>query len=263
MIVSDIFLKKLRSAFNLNIYEAKIWTALLSRGVASASELADIGNVPRSRAYDILESLEKKGFVIVKLGKPIKYIGIKPEEVFEREKKKIMEKAKNQAESLENIKQTNLFKDLQLLFNQGVEHIDATNISGSLKGRNNIYEQISSMVNNSKKTINIATSEEGLIRKHNKLKEEIKKAHKKGVQIRIIAPVTNKNKDTVKELSKYAKIKNQDLNARFVTTDKAEAIFMTNDDKNVHESYDNAIWISSPFFVNTLNNMFNGMWVKK
>ncbi|MEK6816001.1 MAG: helix-turn-helix domain-containing protein, partial [Nanoarchaeota archaeon] len=81
MIVQESFLKKLRSAFDLNIYEVKIWTALLSRGVASAGELADISGVPRSRSYDVLESLEKKGFVIMKLGKPIKYLAVKPEEV--------------------------------------------------------------------------------------------------------------------------------------------------------------------------------------
>jgi len=43
-----------------------------------------ISNVPRSRTYDVLESLEKKGFVVMKLGKPIKYIALPPEEVIER-----------------------------------------------------------------------------------------------------------------------------------------------------------------------------------
>ena len=45
MIVQEEFLKKLRSAFELNIYEVKIWTALLSRGLATAGELSDISNV--------------------------------------------------------------------------------------------------------------------------------------------------------------------------------------------------------------------------
>ena len=67
--ISDIekkFLNKLKQ-FGLNSYEAKIWTALLSRGVSTAGELSDISNVPRSRSYDVLESLEKKGFIIMKL----------------------------------------------------------------------------------------------------------------------------------------------------------------------------------------------------
>jgi len=40
--------------------------------------------VPRSRCYDVLESLEKKGFIISKIGKPLKYIAVPPEEVVER-----------------------------------------------------------------------------------------------------------------------------------------------------------------------------------
>ena len=63
MIVKEEFLSKLRQFFGLNLYEVKIWTALLSRGVSTAGELSDIGNVPRSRAYDILESLEKKDLI--------------------------------------------------------------------------------------------------------------------------------------------------------------------------------------------------------
>src|SRR5512136_898827 len=87
MIVKDEFLGKLRRYFNLNLYEVKIWAALLSRGVSTAGELSDIANVPRSRSYDVLESLEKKGFVVMKLGKPIKYMAVAPNEVVERVKK--------------------------------------------------------------------------------------------------------------------------------------------------------------------------------
>src|SRR4030043_1945738 len=97
MIVKDEFLSKLRRYFNLNLYEVKIWAALLSRGVSTAGELSDIANVPRSRSYDVLESLEKKGFIIMKLGKPIKYIAVPPEEVIERVKKHIEEDANAQA----------------------------------------------------------------------------------------------------------------------------------------------------------------------
>ena len=89
MIVKEEFLSKLRRYFSLNLYEVKIWTALLSRGVSTAGELSDIANVPRSRSYDVLESLEKKGFVVMKLGKPIKYLAVPPKEVLERVKKNV------------------------------------------------------------------------------------------------------------------------------------------------------------------------------
>ncbi|MBI2665693.1 TrmB family transcriptional regulator [Candidatus Woesearchaeota archaeon] len=87
MIVQKDFLNKLKD-FGLNSYESKLWVALLSRGVSTAGELSDISNVPRSRAYDVLESLEKKGFIVVKVGKPIKYLAVNPGEVVDRVKKR-------------------------------------------------------------------------------------------------------------------------------------------------------------------------------
>ncbi|MFW6226360.1 MAG: TrmB family transcriptional regulator, partial [bacterium] len=79
----------------MNSYEAKLWTALLSRGVSTAGELSDIANVPRSRTYDVLESLEKKGFIIMKIGKPIKYLAVDPEEVLKRVQDSIKKDAEN------------------------------------------------------------------------------------------------------------------------------------------------------------------------
>ena len=76
MIMKEDVLSDLRRYFDLNLYEVRLWSALLSRGVSTAGELSDIANVPRSRSYDVLESLEKKGFVVMKTGKPIKYIAI-------------------------------------------------------------------------------------------------------------------------------------------------------------------------------------------
>ncbi|MFH1324276.1 MAG: helix-turn-helix domain-containing protein, partial [Nanoarchaeota archaeon] len=91
MAVKQELLSELKEDFKLNIYEVKIWTVLLSRGIATAGELADLSGVPRSRCYDVLESLEKKGFIIMKIGKPIKYIAVQPEEVVDRVKKEITE----------------------------------------------------------------------------------------------------------------------------------------------------------------------------
>ena len=103
MIVKEELLSKLRRYFNLNLYEVRIWTALLSRGVSTAGELSDIGRVPRSRAYDVLETLEKKGFVTMKLGKPIKYLAVNPTEVVERVKKNIQIEADESVDKLKEL----------------------------------------------------------------------------------------------------------------------------------------------------------------
>src|SRR3989344_2027419 len=125
MIVKEEILSKLRRYFNLNLYEVRIWTALLSRGVSTAGELSDIGHVPRSRAYDVLESLEKKGFVVMKLGKPIRYIAVEPTEVVERVKKNIQKEADTNILKLREMSNTDVLSEIETLHKQGIEFVDS------------------------------------------------------------------------------------------------------------------------------------------
>jgi len=266
MLVKQEFLKRLRSTFNLNIYEVKIWTALLSKGVASAGELSEISDVPRSRSYDILESLEKKGFIVMKLGKPIKYIAVKPEEIIRRVKNHIQREANTQVEMIDKAEGTDFFAELSLLFKNGIEHIDPATLSGSLRGRNSIYDHMLSMVQNAQKNVSIATSADGLARKSEFLPDVLRKLSNKGVKVRIAAPLDKDNKDqkgVLNKISKHADVRElKDLNARFVVVDSKDILFMVNDDKNIHESSDVGIWVTSPFFASTLESLFKLNWNK-
>ena len=262
MIVQDDFLKKLRSAFELNEYEVKIWTALLSKGLATAGELSDISNVPRSRSYDVLESLEKKGFVMMKLGKPIRYIAVAPEDILKRVKKSIKEESDEKIKNLDGVKETNLFNELDLLFKNGIEHIDPSNLSGAIKGRNNIYNQIETMLSNAKKSVVIVTTSDGFLRKADELNRNFKKLSNGNVMVRIATQVNDKVRSAVKNL-KGIEVRNlKDVNARFVIVDSKDVLFMVNHDKDVHDSYDIGIWVNSPFFANALESMFNLNWNK-
>ena len=264
MIVQDNFLKKIRSAFDLNIYEAKIWTALLSRGMATAGELSDISNVPRSRSYDILESLEKKGFVMLKVGKPIKYIAIQPEEVVKRVKQTVKNSSDQKLKHLSEVKEDKLFKDLELLFKQGITHVDASSLAGAIKGRDNIYAHIDFLLQDAKKTVTIMTTPDGLIRKFDKLKFRFKKLKDKGVKLRIAtlpSETVSKRVNEIKQLAELRSVSN--IKARFVIVDKSDILFITSDDKEVHESYDTAIWVKSPFFAQALETMFDLAWTSQ
>ncbi|MBI2670378.1 TrmB family transcriptional regulator [Candidatus Woesearchaeota archaeon] len=266
MIVNDEFLKKLRSAFDLNIYEVKIWTALLSKGIATAGELSDISDVPRSRCYDVLESLEKIGFVVMKLGKPIKYIAVKPDEVVKRVKKSLQDLALAQVKSLENVEKDEFFNELNLLYKNGITHIDPMLISGAIKGRRNIYDQIGLMLESAQKEVLILTSAAELNRKYENFGSLFKKLSNKGVKIKIAVPIKDNLKDNkiTKELGQIAEVRKIDnsMQGRFVIIDGKQMVFMLNSDENVHESYDTAVWINSPFFSNALNNLFENTWSK-
>jgi len=261
MIVKEDFLNKLRRSFNLNLYEVRIWTALLSRGVSTAGELSDIGNVPRSRAYDVLESLEKKGFVVLKLGKPIKYIAVEPKEVVERVKKNIREESDNSVKRLEDLRGTDVLKELDTLHSEGIEFVESSDLSGAIRGRHNIYTHLELMVKNAQKSVNIMTTSKGLIRKVEALKPELEKLSKKNVKIRIAAPLNKECSAAAKDLLKVADIKSIDkIAARFCIVDGKELMFMIMDDADVHPTYDVGIWITTPFFANALNGLFEIAW---
>mgnify|MGYP001606259703 CR=1 FL=1 len=259
MIMKEEFLKKIRSAFNLNIYEAKIWTALLSKGVAAAGEISDISNVPRSRTYDVLETLEKRGFIIMKLGKPIKYLAISPEDILKRLRKRIEKESFSKLENLDNVKQTELFNEIQLLHKNGIENVKVEEISASIRGRNNLYDHLETLLKNAKKSVMIVTTANGLIRKADALKHVLKKLSQNKVEIKIATKTSPQALDTIKELSGFAEIREiKNIDARFVIIDGKDIVFSVTDDK-INED-DQAIWVSTPFFASAMEKMFEDIW---
>ena len=258
MLVQKEFLSKLKD-FGLNSYESKLWTALLSRGVSTAGELSDIANVPRSRSYDVLESLEKKGFIVMKLGKPIKYVAVPPEDVIERVKKKVRENTEKQLGIIDGLTKSKVLTELNSLHSQGIVLVDPLDMTGLLKGRENIYRHLASVIKRSKKSVFLSTTSDGLKRKLDLVKH-LENAKQRGVKVKIAVPPADP--DVTKAFSKVAELKDLDLKSRFCILDNKELVFMLMDDTKVHESYDAAVWVGSDSFASALGNAFNSEWEK-
>ena len=263
MIIKEEFLSRLRKIFDLNLYEAKVWTALLSRGVSTAGELSSISDVPRSRTYDILESLEKKGFIVLKIGKPIKFVALKPEEVVERVKKNLVVNANEKSKRLEQLKGDEVLGELTGLFENGVKFVEPSDLSGSLRGRQNMHNHLDMMVRNAEKSITLVTTSEGLHRKVEALMTSFEKAKKRGVQVRIAAPINSSNINIAKQLAKIADVRdttNKNMSGRFAIVDSDQLMFMLTDDNSVHPNYDVGVWISTDFFTKAMSQMFESAW---
>ena len=216
MIVKEEFLSKLRRYFSLNLYEVKIWTALLSRGVSTAGELSDIANVPRSRSYDVLESLEKKGFVVMKLGKPIKYLAVPPKEVLGKVKKQIEKGAEKHLLDIKNTEFNNLINTFQKIHEKNTNNIG--NIVAILKGRKNIYKHLGFLFNDAKKDVVLA-----------------------------IEPEAEKYLDTTNKTANKTKIitKSLDNGLRMCVMDEDNTIIFPLGKEEVHPDYDLCIWIKN------------------
>ncbi|MCH8004163.1 MAG: TrmB family transcriptional regulator [Nanoarchaeota archaeon] len=199
--------------FGLNTYEARIWTALLSRGVSTAGELSDIANVPRSRSYDVLESLEKKGFVVMKLGKPIKYLAIPPKEVLENIKKLIEKTKEKRLLEIKSNSFSNLINTFQELYDRSADQTE--NIVAILRGRKNIHKHISFLFKYIKKDILFSVENEN----HEHL-------------------TIDKIKDKTKIMARFPKI-----GARICVVDDDNSLIFPIQEQDVHPDYDLCLWI--------------------
>lgn len=253
----------------LNMYERKIYSALLGRGVSTAGELSEMTNVPRSRAYDVLESLAEKGFAVIKSSQPMEYVSIPPAQAIENIKKQHQRDLEDKLDKLDDFKESEAVDELENLYDQGVELVDPAEMSGSLKGTHQIHQHMGTMFQEAEDSIKIMTSEEGVSNikdNHYDLLEEAKDA---GVNVRILAPHTEENEEAVEEISEVAEVRNVETEevekfdipqGRFsIIDDDALTMSMTHD--QVHSTQDTAFWSKSSHMAEeTLSPMFEMLW---
>jgi len=249
--IKQELVKRIKEYFNLNIYETKVWIALLSKGIASAGEIATISGVPRSRTYDVLESLEKRGFAIVKIGKPVKYIAVKPIEVLEKMKSNTLQQAQEKVKNLSTLKETIEYEELEKLHKTGISPIKTHEITGSLRGRSNIVSRLRELIQNAKKEIFISTSVLDFEDKSRVLLPALEQAAKKDIKVKLALTGPD---EKVKKISAKINLKpaTTEYDARLYISDKSEVLFMITSEKAEEEI---AIWLNSPFFAQALTGI--------
>ena len=252
MLVRSELINKIKDYFDLNIYETKVWLALLGKGVATAGEIADISNVPRSRTYDVLESLEKKGFAIVKLGKPVKYLGVKPRMILEKLKNNVKKDADERMEALLRVKETEEFTQLESLYTGGISPAKREDLSAALKGKSNISNYLREILQEAKKEVIICTSAVEFSSKSKLFQQTLEILNKSN--IKVIVSLSG-DKALIDKLANELKIKIKQVNidAKFFIVDRSEILFYLSraDDKE-----ELAIWLNSDFFSQAFATLF-------
>ena len=103
-------------------------------------------------------------------------------------------------------------------------------------------------------------SKDGAERKYELLNAALKKAVKAGLDVKVSVP-QNATKDVVENFSKITKIKQHKAGtARFCIIDNKELLLFLTDDTKVHKSYDCAVWVEAPQFVEYFNTLFDREW---
>jgi len=254
MILKPETIKKIRAYFDLNIYETKVWLAILSKGIASAGEIAELSGVPRSRTYDVLESLEKKGFVMAKIGKPVKYITVRPKSVIEKLKSNTLKNAKEKIETLSNLKETEEYKTLEELHKTNFDLIKHTKLSGEIRGKSEINSKIREIFENAENQVQICTHASDLINKSRIFSNLFDNLRKRNVEINVAL------KGTPEEIQKAnkklnIKAKQTNLDAKFFISDNRELLFTISKNNPTEEEL--GIWLNSEFFTTALSQLFS------
>ncbi len=265
MVVSQDVLDSLKQ-IGLNLYERKLYTALLSRGTSTAGELSEIASVPRSRAYDVLESLEEKGFVIIQNSKPLKYVAVSPQEALDRHKDKLRKDFENMHTRIDNIASSKVMKELTSLHTKGMDLVNPGELTGSIQGRHALHQQISSMLKGSAKNVCLILTPTTLNEFVDRHLDLVQDAKKRGVSMKIATHNSKETKDAIESLKDHAEIRDisgiDNIKGRFLVADGKQFILGLTHDEEVHHSQDLALWSKSQHGAEMFEPMFDLVWEK-
>ena len=253
MIIKSELIRQIKEFFSINIYETKVWLALLSKGVASAGEIAELSGVPRSRTYDVLESLEKQGFAIIKLGKPVKYIAVRPNIIIEKLKTNTLKNADEKIKTLAKLKETNEYSELEQLYNVGIEPVRQEDVSGAIKGKSTIYNHIKEVLENAEKQVIICTSTEEIKNKSRFFSSIFDRLKSSNIKMKIA--LSGQEKEIKKINSKFKiKAKQIDIDSKFYIADNNQILFIITNNSQPEEEM--AVWLNTPFFTSAISFLF-------
>lgn len=85
----------------LKEYEAKIYVALVGLGETNVRRIHEVSGVPRPRVYDVLHTLDQKGFIEIRQRSPLMYYAVQPDVVVSFLKKDLDTAASDSVKTLE------------------------------------------------------------------------------------------------------------------------------------------------------------------
>jgi len=156
-------------------------------------------------------------------------------------------------------------RELNDIYTQGLKLISPEEITGALKGKFSVTQQLGTMFKTASKKINIITTPEGLNELFSTQFDILKSANEKGVKIQIATAGTEKCADAVKAFGGIAEVRSLDqkevpIAGRFAVVDGKELVFSLTDSK-VHSTQDLAFWSKSEHAASDiLEPLFKLVW---
>jgi|GEM_PF-1044322 len=244
----------------LNRYESKAYLAMVSSGVSTAGKLAEKSGIPRAKVYEVLRSLERQGFAVSTSTRPSKFKSVQLDDIV----RKLSDKARSEYE--DRVKQIGeIHKELA----ENLKDVEKdTSGDGEMvwiiRGRDNLHGAIDNLVSESKSKLLAATTEKGIVRKLFRHKDGLMEASKRGVDVRLLAPITKSNAEVVREaVEDFILQHGNSVSARFVLRDDQKGlIILHSDEDGATQHTETGLLIDSPYFIKALGHLFEHKWEK-
>ncbi len=92
--------KRVLHELGLTRYEYTVYLSLVEKGVMTASDVSESAGVPFSKVYEVLNSLERKGWVDAERGRPSRYFAKSPIEAFAASKNELDKRIQSWQETM-------------------------------------------------------------------------------------------------------------------------------------------------------------------
>jgi sugar-specific transcriptional regulator TrmB len=232
--------------FGLTDYEIRSYTSLLEIGPATASELSESSSVPYSKIYEVLGSLEKKGWIEMEHGRPSKYYP-KPPSV-------AMEITKSQWENSLRTNEALILGELQPLYEKkGVrERPDIWIVRGNFNVLAKIRETIEHVQKEFLASVPAIPDSVAEL-----LIPLVKSVAEKGVKIQIMT-MRGPGSETMSKLMKFCEVRSREqMFGGGIIADGREVILLLGQEE---EAISLAIWSDHIGLARLAKNYFEFLW---
>jgi sugar-specific transcriptional regulator TrmB len=241
---NEHFLTVSLEEFGLSKYEAQAYVTLISKGTISASELAYYSDLPRTKIYPTLLKLENKKLAIISKSKPIMCTAIAPEDAFDSIIHEQINKVNAMNTLISNLKKASE----ESRKSRGSEEKRYFHLSA-----NNVLDQLRTMIEGSKLSINILADQWGL-GLLGECKEQMLSVLRRNLDIKLIVSPSQICSETYRAIPNGVKIRISEMIQNCFIFDETEILMVNNDDGK------GAIFSSTEVLGINQSKLFTNIW---
>jgi len=241
---------KVLEQLGLTEYEAKTMNALFKLKEAEAPEVSRSAQVPKTRVYDVLDRLTKRGLIIEIYGRPKKYRTVEAEGVFNE----LISRKKKELDGLEA-----KASQIKLSFDSPRKGDTAEKVM-KVKDKFDFMRILAQEIDSANESVIAFT---GLGDSHKFLKSPIVNAAGKNVDVRLMSKLSKDEAKLAKEYSESGiSLKDFDHGMHAYVIDGKKVIMALSDFAQDKPEYHFTIWPDNRPMAKLLQNHFDQCWKK-